>query len=455
MLDERGNRVFIENDNRLGCSVGIDKAVKRNAWGVGTKGIGCCLLAMAAWPGMAAGAEDWQALYLDAKPVLDVRYRYEYVDQDTLPRNAKAHTVRTRAGFETGRVYGIGVGFDVEWVQSVGPEKYNDTINGKTQYPVVADPEDEQVNQLFIVAKDTIPDTEFKLGRQRIIWDNHRFIGNVGFRQNEQTFDAFRGQVTAIADTVLEYTYLNEVQRIFGTDSDVGELGLDGHGLRAQYTGIEGVKITPFALWLDYDDASQAGLDSATYGFLVQGGFPIDQDWSVLFEVGGAYQQDHADNPNDFDLLYSLVQPGVAYKGIRVHAGYEVLEGDGTSAFQTPLATLHKFNGLTDQFLTTPPDGLQDLYLMLDAPLPGLSGLSLKANYHQFWAENGDAHYGSEWAAGLFKTVGTNYGGITFGLEYAAYDADGFSQDTDKLWATVQFKMSPKPLRAYLGADGG
>ena len=436
--------------------MGIDRIVTCTALDLRVKGAAWCLAALMA--PVTAAAEDWRDVYLDAKPVFDVRYRYERVDQDNAPRNAKTHTVRTRAGFETGRIQGIGVGFDVEWVKSVGSEEYNDTINGKTQYPVVADPEDEQVNQLYVIAKDTIPDTEFKLGRQRIIWDDHRFIGNVGFRQNEQTFDAFRAQVTAIPDTLLEYTYLNEVQRIFGTDSDVGELGLDGHGLRAQYSGFKGMKITPFALWLDYDKASQDGLDSATYGFLMQGGLPIDQDWSVIYEVAGAYQQDHADNPEDFDLWYSRLQPGVAYGGVKVHMGYEVLQGDGTSAFQTPLATLHKFNGLTDQFLTTPPDGLQDLYLLVDAPLPGtgmLSGLTLKASYHQFWAEDGDSHYGSEWDAGLFKKITTGHGAITLGLEYAAYDADAFSQDTDKLWATVQFQISPKPIRAYLGANDG
>ena len=438
--------------------MGIDKAVNRRALGLRTKGLAWCLVVLLAPATGAAAAENWRDLYLDAKPVFDVRYRYERVDQDNAPRNAKAHTVRARAGFETGRIQGIGVGFDVEWVKSVGSEEYNDTINGKTQYPVVADPEDEQVNQLYIVAKDTIPDTLFKLGRQRIIWDDHRFIGNVGFRQNEQTFDAFRAQVTAIPDTLLEYTYLNEVQRIFGTDSAVGELGLDGHGIRAQYSGIDGMKITPFALWLDYDEASQAGLDSATYGFLLQGSLPIDQDWSFLYVASGAYQKDHADNPNDFDLWYSRLQPGFAYGGIKAHVGYEVLEGDGTSAFQTPLATGHAFNGLTDQFLTTPPDGLQDLYLLLNAPLPGtgwMSGLTLKANYLQFWAEDGNSHYGSEWGAGLFKKIATGHGAVTLGLEYAAYDADAFSQDTDKLWATVQFQFSPKPVRAYLGTDGG
>ena len=34
--------------------------------------------------GDARGEEDWRNLYLDAKPVLDVRYRFEYVDRRIL-----------------------------------------------------------------------------------------------------------------------------------------------------------------------------------------------------------------------------------------------------------------------------------------------------------------------------------------------------------------------------------
>ncbi len=116
-------------------------------------------------------AQNWRNIYLDAVPVLDVRYRFEFVDQAGFANDAEANTVRTRAGFQTGRYYGIGLVADGEWNQVIGSERFNDTINGKTQYPVVADPEDLQINQLYVIADGTIPDTVLKLGRQRIdIW---------------------------------------------------------------------------------------------------------------------------------------------------------------------------------------------------------------------------------------------------------------------------------------------
>ena len=42
--------------------------------------------------------------------------------------------------------------------------------------------------------------------------------------------------------------------------------------------------------------------------------------------------------------------------------GIEYLEGNGTIGFSTPLATLHKFQGFADVFLTTPASGITDAY---------------------------------------------------------------------------------------------
>ena len=69
--------------------------------------------------------------------------------------------------------------------------------------------------------------------------------------------------ITAVPDTELEYVYLEEVRRIFGSDSPVGNLGMSSHGIRARYSGFEALTITPFALLLDYNANSQSGLDTA------------------------------------------------------------------------------------------------------------------------------------------------------------------------------------------------
>lgn len=400
--------------------------------------------------GTAQAGGDPRDLYREGTPVLDLRYRFELVDQDGLPEDAKANTVRTRFGYETGRVLGMGAGFDFEWVEALGAERFNDTLNGNTRFPVVADPDDIQLNQLFFVSQDTVPGTSLKVGRQRIIWDDARFIGNVGFRQNEQTFDAVAVGTTLVPDTAIEYSYIWDTHRIFGTRSPVGSLGVDGHSMRADYTGIEGVTLSPFAILLDFDRASADGLSSATGGATAATEHVLGEDWTLHFRGGLAHQRDYGGNPADFGHWYYRVEPGVGYAGANARLGYEVLEGDGTTAFQTPLATLHKFNGLTDQFLTTPANGLRDLYVGADWALPGegwLSDVSVAGAYHQYWAEQGGAHYGSEWDVGVFKAVPADYGTWRFGVQFAQYDADRFGADTSKLWVTVSFQLGAEPYR--------
>ena len=87
----------------------------RDSWPIG-------LIAAALIPlGLIAAASDGSAtemrfadLYRDAIPVLDVRYRFEFVDQGGFDADAKANTIRTRFGFETGKVAGFGLGVDAE-----------------------------------------------------------------------------------------------------------------------------------------------------------------------------------------------------------------------------------------------------------------------------------------------------------------------------------------------------
>jgi hypothetical protein len=398
----------------------------------------------------AQAGEDIRDLWLKGKPVLDLRYRFELVDQDNLSKDAKAHTLRTRAGFETGRFHGLGFGADFEWIEAVGSENFNSTVNGMTQYPVVADPDDLALNQLYFLSDGTIPKTRLKVGRQRIIWDNARFIGNVGFRQNEQTFDALRVGTTFLPDTDIGYTYLEEAHRIFGRDSAVGRQKMNSHAVRVQYTGLDFVTVTPFALLLDYDQASQNSNSSATVGALLKGKYELSKPWTAHYMASAARQQDYGDNTVDFDLWYYAVEPGLSYDFVTANLGYEVLQGDGTQGFRTPLATGHKFNGLTDRFLTTPADGLEDLYLKVSLKVPGkglLSGISVKGSYHEFWADEGDAHYGSEWDLGIFNKLKISYGTFLLGVQYADYNADEFSTDISKLWLTLQFKMSPKPYQ--------
>jgi hypothetical protein len=131
-----------------------------------------------------------------------------------------------------------------------------------------------------------------------------------------------------------------------------------------------------------------------------------------------------------------VITPGTTSRGIgaaRFKLGYEVLEGDAAagSAFRTPLATLHAFQGWADKFLTTPDDGIEDLYV-------GVTGKALGADlmlvFHDFSAETGSGDWGTEFDVSANWAIGKHYAVL---LKGATYDSDDFSTDASKYWVML------------------
>ena len=99
--------------------------------------------------------------------------------------------------------------------------------------------------------------------------------------------------------------------------------------------------------------------------------------------------------------------------------------------FQIPLATLHKFNGWSDQFLGTPSQGLEDLYVSLGGKLGGGNWLAV---YHDFSADDASPtvdDLGSEINLQYVKAINKHY---KLGVKYASYSGESGRVDADKLW---------------------
>ncbi|PCJ70603.1 MAG: hypothetical protein COA62_08505 [Rhodobiaceae bacterium] len=375
---------------------------------------------------------------LGGKPLVDIRLRYETVDQGGLPNNADATTLRARLGYETGNFEGFSLLVEGDFIIGLGAEDYNDTINGRTTFPVVADPEDNQLNRAQIMYAG-IPDTTFIVGRQRVILDNARFVGNVGWRQNEQTFDAAVVATTFIQDTTLTYGYVDKIHRIFGRDHLAGRLDTSTHLINAKYSGIEGLTVTGYSYLLDVDAVPTAS--TVTYGVRVTGKTELS-DGVVLNGVAEyARQSDQGNNPGNVSLDYYRGDAGVTYQGFVGAVGYEVLEGDGTVGFSTPLATLHAFNGWADVFLATPAAGLEDLFLKVGystSDVLGLQRLSGAVIYHDFESNRTGADLGSEWDAVINAKVDDHF---VVTAKYASYSGPTAGPaDRDKIWFQVGYK---------------
>jgi hypothetical protein len=309
------------------------------------------------------------------KPIVDVRARFEQVDQTPFVNDAEAGTVRARLGVETGKAWNTALLIEGEFLTPFITD-YNSTINGKTTYPIVADPEAYEVNRAQLV-NTSIANTVITLGRQRINIDDQRFVGAVGWRQNEQTFDSLRivNKPGGGAFTI-DVTYSNRANRIFGDDSPQGDYKGDIMLGNLAYQFKFG-KLTAFGYFLDFDPilpptlaaaANPARQSSETLGVRFAGEQPLSK-LKIGYAASYAMQDDFGDNPvvtaanpNAMDNDYYLLELSATFKQYSLMLGNEVLEGNGTTGFSTPLATGHKFQGWVDKFLTTPVYGIDDRY---------------------------------------------------------------------------------------------
>jgi hypothetical protein len=396
-------------------------------------------VALASFSGNALAEGNTLGDALNAsKPLINLRLRHESVDQNGIANDASANTLRARLGVQTGTYEGFTLLVEGEMVIGLGSEDYNDTINGKGgTYPVVADPEDQQLNRAQI-SYTGIDDTAIIVGRQRVILDNARFVGNVGWRQNEQTFDAAVVQTSIVPDAVLTYGYVDKIHRIFGTNSAVGRLDTNTHLINAKYTGLENIEIGAYAYLLDVDLAPAAS--TATYGVRASGSFDVAEGVTAGLSGEYARQSDRANNPRNVDLDYYRAEASVGYEGLTGLVGYEVLEGDGTVGFGTPLATLHAFQGWADVFLGTPAGGIEDLYIKAGynaGPVLGLAGLSGAIIYHDFEGESAGGNLGTEWDAVITAKIDGN---VSAAAKYASYDGPaGGPASRDKIWLQIAY----------------
>lgn len=367
-------------------------------------------------------------------PIFNARVRYEGVDQDNALQDADAVTIRTRAGIELA-TSGFSVLAEAEATLAV-VEDFNSTTNGNGGiFSVVADPENIELNrlQLKYANKDF---GQVTVGRQRINLDDQRFVGAVGWRQNEQTFDAVSAKVTALKPVTLEGAYSNSQRTIFGVDAGPrtafdGDFVFLGAGAK-----LGPVKVKAFSYLIDYDVTEPVvGNSNQTYGAAIWGKFKLGDKASVAVRARYARQQDFGSNPNNFSNDYIDGWAALTFSGITAAVGYENLGSDSGVGFRTPLATLHKFNGFADIFLNTPGAGLEDKYVKLAGKIPILGGAKASVTYHNFDSDVGGISYGSE----IDATFGFKIKPFNILFKYANYNADTFAVDTEKFWFQIAY----------------
>ena len=374
----------------------------------------------------------------DGKATLDFRFRIEDVSQDALPDDlsATATTLRTRLNFQTGTYNNFAGFIEFDHVQEVDEVDY-DTVPGAPTFAgaaTVIDPEGNDLNQAYL--SYTSASTVYKYGRQRILLDNQRFVGGVGWRQNEQTYDGFSFSNKSFAKLNIFGAYVYNVNRIFGDQSPAGDHKNKSVLLNGKYSFSEATSLTGYYYGIDNEDATAFSTDTLGLRYAGKsGGFGYTAEIATQSEAG--------DSPLSYSATYTLLEGAYSVGGFNFKAGYEVLGADGADGvFITPLATLHAFQGWTDKFLGggsgNIAGGIEDLYFNIGTKFgPVTTGLV----YHDL-SSNDSGVSGMD---ALGSEIGIVFSGkagpVGLLAKYATYSADDFGTDTEKLWlmASITF----------------
>lgn len=399
---------------------------------------------------------------------IELRPRYEYADvKDNNKKEANALTVRIRTGINFKNLFNVN-NLNLLFEPWVVTALVKDYAPEKSNRDLVADPEQVRINQVYLSYSHKL--FNLKVGRQIITFDNHRFIGHVGWRQMAQTFDAVRLDLKPIKG--LDFTAVYVAAKTGVTDRELG----DGAGWAAAAVNTNigddvagndsllfhvNYKYKPFKTNFTAYAYLLNGMHD-TYGVKVNGSPKITPNFSLGFWLEYAYQNDptltsHENGNKNIgaSYYYISVKPtfNTNYGKVFALAGYEFLEGkdsNETHGFTTPWATLHAHNGWADAFLKY--TALSDTYGLKDMHI----GLGFKnkvigkifAKYHWFKSDKdfpgGGDKFGTEFDILYVRKIVKN---LVFGAKAAFYNADSDAKkagigdkDVTKYWVWVTYK---------------
>lgn len=379
----------------------------------------------------AAFADGINQIWQDSSLKWNFRYRIEQVQPDGPLEDALASTLRSRLTVNTGKWalasnQSISALIEADHVAVIGGETYNNTVNGSSRYATIADPDGLDLNQAALLFKAG-DSSQITLGRQRLNFGDQRFIGSVGWRQNEQTFDGIR-LVQSFGSTVqLDLASLHNANRVFGPDGPNADLHGRFNLAQANWTVKPEHVLQGYVYDFDFD--SLVARSSSSRGFDYKGAAQ-----GFKWQLALANQQDAHQAPANYNVGYHRIELSYPISQVTIKGIVERLGSDGKVAFQTPFATLHAFNGFADMFLTTPTNGLREQAVQLAFPV-----LKAKAtlSWHHFNSDYADIHYGNEVDASLAYELNSQWqilGKVAF------YQADKYQADTTKYWLMLSFQ---------------
>ncbi len=338
---------------------------------------------------------------------VDFSTRARYADLQSGNETGEAASILFRVGATSRWNESLSSYLEVDSVLTALENHHSDGVrfNGK---PVIPDSEGTEINQAWLTLSHN--QTQAKVGRQAITHDHQRFIGTNSFWQNDQTFDALNIRHEFLNASHASYTYITNVNRIFGDDADERL-----HPTDINYSAFSGAR--PAALLGDHEHHTHLArtefkewdhIQWVTYGYFIDNhdAKPVTNN-TIGTRLTLNYQHDVLKYKMELEAASQKRpeiegKPSYDYHNLNLTAGYqsfditlkhERLSADGQNSFTTPLASLHDFHGWADKFSNAPRTGLADTSLKLKYRH---SPWKFDMRYHRFSATENSTQYGGE-----------------------------------------------------------
>ena len=348
------------------------------------------------------------------------------------PGTANAVTSRVRLGLLSPVFHGLQGYAEYQGVYALDSD-YNSTTNGNTGYSKVADPYVNELDQLWL-SYAGVPDTLIKGGRQVIKFDDDRFIGNVGWRQIQQTYDSvlITHNNQQLFGLTVNAGYIGNVKTFTATNASINAPIFNVNYKLGDYGNLIG-----YSYLLEYTDPAYYANSNKTFGLRLTNyqkpgdSLKVTDKLGLLYTAEWGIQSDYMNSPQHYTVNRYNVMGGLTAFNVTLQGAMEQKDGVGVNkTFITPLGTNHAFQGWADIFLVTPANGIRDVFGTLSTTLNGGS-VTLSGVYHNFHDDTGSIHYGNEWDFMATKKFGKHYSVLA---SYAYYNADRYDTDTQKIW---------------------
>lgn len=368
------------------------------------------------------------------------RLRIETANEDNFSENAVGLTQLIRPALEWRPAPRLSALIEGEAIFAL-VDDFDDGSGDQPDRPLILDPNGLELNRLqlqYLIE----PQTFLTVGRQKIRVDDQRFLGPASFRQNDQTLDAIHLSSRTLGGATFQAGYFNRVNRILGADNPIGRFRGDSYYFNANLETPLG-RVGAFHYSLDLGTESQTAqnnvFSSRTSGFRLDGRYHRDE-YGIDWEASFARQTDFADNPFDYEADYWLLGLQSFFGPARLGVRYESLGSGGQQSFQTPLGSIHGFQGEADIFLITPQTGIEDLEIRGSwnfGRVGPFRNISSSLSYHRFEEEAGNDVLGDEIDFKLTAVLGS----LRYEFTSASYDADTFASDTQRFFVSITHRF--------------